>query len=200
MSIQSIIAEPLKEKRFAKGEMIYNESTAVRYFYEIKNGEVRIINSNDDGKEFLQAIYKAGDSLGVPSLLCDISYPAAAFANSDCELFILPKEQFLTLLKNNYNFHFSITKMISHRLLFKVMMLQEFANEEGEHRLLTLIHYLMAKKKAAHETLDITKQQLADMTGLRVETVIRIMKNIEDKGMIKTSRGNIVCNLYNKSH
>ena len=80
------------------------------------------------------------------------------------------------------------------------MMLQEVANEEGEHRLLTLIHYLMAQKKAANEILDITKQQLADMTGLRVETVIRIMKNIEDKGMIKTTRGNVVCNLHNKNH
>jgi CRP-like cAMP-binding protein len=41
--------------------------------------------------------------------------------------------------------------------------------------------------------LDITKQQLADMSGLRVETVIRIMKKIEEKGMIETKRGNIVC-------
>ena len=200
MSIQSIVKELLREKRFAKGEIIYSEGMVVRYFYEVKNGEVKIVSSNDEGKEFIQGIYKAGDSFGVPSLLCDKPYPAAAFANTDCELYIVPKEQFLSLLKNNYDFHFSITKMISDRLLFKAMMLQEVANEEGEHRLLTLIHYLMAQKKAANETLDITKQQLADMTGLRVETVIRIMKTIEDKGMIKTTRGNIVCNLHNKSH
>ena len=200
MSIQSIVEEPIKEKRFTKGEMIYSEGIVARYFYEVKSGEVRIVNSNNEGKDFIQAIYKAGDSFGVPSLLCDKPYPAAAFANTDCELFILPKEQFLTLLKNKYDFHFSITKVISERLLFKAMMLQEVANEEGEHRLLTLIHYLMAQKEAANETLDITKQQLADMTGLRVETVIRIMKSIEDKGLIKTSRGNIVCNLHNKSH
>lgn len=198
MLIQSIIEEPLKEKRFAKGEMIYNEDTAARYFFEVKNGEVKKVSSNEQGKEFIQGIYKAGDSFGVPSLLCDKPYPAASFANTDCELYILPKEQFLTLLKNNYDFHLSITKMISDRLLFKAMMLQEVANEEGEHRLLTLIHYLMAQKEIANETLDITKQQLADMTGLRVETVIRIMKNIEDKGMIKASLGNIVCNLHNK--
>ena len=200
MSIQSIIEDPLREKCFARGEMIYNEGTAARYFYEVKNGEVRIVNSNDEGKDFIQGIYKAGHFFGVPSLFCDKPYPATAFANTDCELYIVPKEQFLMLLKNNYEFHFSITKMISDRLLFKAMMLQEVANEEGEHRLLKLIHYLMAQKEAANETLDITKQQLADMTGLRVETVIRIMKNIEDKGMIKTSRGNIVCNLHNKKH
>ncbi|CAN5620427.1 Crp/Fnr family transcriptional regulator [soil metagenome] len=196
MSIQSILEEPLKEKRFAKGELIYSEGSTARYFYEVKNGEVKIVTSNDEGKEFTQGIYKAGESFGVPSLLCDKPYPSVASANTECELYILPKEDFLLLLKNNYDFHFNITKMISDRFLFKTMMLHEVANEEGEHRLLTLIHYLMAQKKAANATLDITKQQLADMTGLRVETVIRIMKNIEDKGMIKTSRGNIVCNLH----
>ncbi|MEO5947856.1 MAG: helix-turn-helix domain-containing protein [Chitinophagaceae bacterium] len=58
----------------------------------------------------------------------------------------------------------------------------------------------MNQKEVSDGTLDITKQQLANMTGLRVETVIRIMKNIEDKGLIKTGRGSIVCNLQNKVH
>ena len=40
----------------------------------------------------------------------------------------------------------------------------------------------------------MTKQQLADMSGLRVETVIRILKKVEEKGLINTHRGNIVCN------
>lgn len=200
MSIQSFIEEPVKVVRFNKGEMIYNEGSAARFFYEVKTGEVKIVNSNDEGNDFIQAVYKTGGIFGAHLLFCDKPYPASAFAHTDCELYTVPKERFFNLLKENYNFHFSITNKLSEQLMFKAMMLQEVANEEAEHCLLTLIHYLMDQKKVADNTLDITKKQLADMTGLRVETVIRIMKNIEEKGLIKTGRGHIVCNLENKAH
>ena len=199
ISIQNFIEEPIKVKCFAKGEMIYNEGDIARYYYEIKAGEVKIVKCNDDGKDFIQAVYKANESFGLPLVFFDKTYPAAAYAHTNCEVFVVPKNQFLALLENNYEFHFSITKMLSEQLLFKTIMLQEVANEEGEHCLITLIHYLLEQKKGTDDKLYITKQQLANMTGLRVETVIRIMKNIEEKGMIKTGRGSIVCNLANKS-
>lgn len=195
LSIQSFIEEPVKVMYFNKGEMIYNEGTAARYFYEVKTGEVKIVNSNDEGNDFIQAVYKTGGIFGAHLLFCDKPYPASAFAHTDCKLYSLPKEIFFDLLKNNYDFHFSITNKLCEQLMFKAMMLEEVANEKAEHCLLTLIHYLMDQKKIADRKLHITKQQLADMTGLRVETVIRILKTIEDKGLIKTSRGNIVCNL-----
>ncbi len=200
ISIQSFIKVPVKVMCFNKGEMIYNEGTAPRYFYEVKTGEVKIVNSNDEGNDFIQAVYKTGGIFGAHLLFFDKPYPASAFAHTDCELYSLPKERFFDLLKNNYDFHFSITNKLCEQLMFKAMMLQEVANEKAEHCLLTLIHYLMDQKEVADGTLDITKQQLANMTGLRVETVIRIMKNIEEKGLIKTGRGQIVCNLENKIH
>jgi CRP-like cAMP-binding protein len=33
--------------------------------------------------------------------------------------------------------------------------------------------------------VELTRQEIADMTGLRVETVIRTMKAMEEKGMLK---------------
>lgn len=198
MSIQSFVEEPIKTTFYTKGQLIYNEGAIARYFYEVKTGEVKIVNSNDDGRDFIQAIYKTGEIFGAHLLFCDKPYPAAAIAQTDCEVYTVTKQFFFNLLKNNYDFHFSVTTKLSEQIMFKAMMLEEVANEEGEHCLLTLIHYLMAQKESDNKILNITKQQLADMTGLRVETVIRIMKNIEDKGLIKTSRGNIICNLHNK--
>ena len=195
LSIQTFYDEPVKVNRFTKGGMIYNEGAVARYFYEVKTGEVKIVNSNDEGNDFIQAIFKTGETIGVHLLFCDKPYPASAFAHTDCEIYTLPKERFFNLLESNYDFHLSITNRLSEQLMFKAMMLQEVANEEAEHCLLTLIHYLMDQKGVAEGTLNITKQQLANMTGLRVETVIRVMKIIEEKGMIKTSRGNIICNL-----
>jgi len=185
--------EAIKIRTFKKGEVIYHQNAVARFFYEVKSGEAQVINSNTSGKEFIQGIFKAGDCFGIPALILGQTYPEAAIAYTDCEIYLIPKDEFTKLLQEDYVFHFSITQILCKQLLYTRMMLEEIAIEEGEHRLLTLIHYLMGQKNCDNKKLDITKQQLADMSGLRVETVIRIMKKIEDKGMIETKRGNIVC-------
>jgi len=185
--------EAIRIRTFKKGEIIYHQNALARFFYEVKNGEVQVVNSNEGGKDFIQGIFKAGDCFGIPALILGQTYPDAAIACADCEIYTITKEKFTTLLQEDHPFHYSITQILCKQLLYTKMMLEEIAIEEGEHRLLTLIHYLMGQNNGDNKKLDITKQQLADMTGLRVETVIRIMKKMEDKGMIETKRGNIVC-------
>jgi len=194
MPIEIIIDISPLIKNFDREEIIYNPGSSAQYYFEVKSGEVRVVNSNDEGKEFVQGLYKSGDCIGLPSLICARPYPAAAIAHTDCEMYVVPGEQFFRLLSLYPEFHLRISRMLSERLLYKAMMLEEVAIEEGEHRLLTLIHYLMRKNGASNRTLKMTKQQLADMSGLRVETVIRILKKVEEKGLINTHRGNIVCN------
>lgn len=194
MPIEIIIDISPLIKNFDREEIIYNQGSSAQYYFEVKSGEVRVVNSNDEGKEFVQGLYKSGDCIGLPSLICAKPYPAAAIAHTDCEMYVVPGEQFFRLLSLYPEFHLRISRMLSERLLYKAMMLEEVAIEEGEHRLLTLIHYLMRKNGASNRTLKMTKQQLADMSGLRVETVIRILKKVEEKGLINTHRGNIVCN------
>jgi CRP-like cAMP-binding protein len=41
--------------------------------------------------------------------------------------------------------------------------------------------------------IDLTRQQIADMTGLRVETVIRSMRELHDKGQLNIEKGKVYC-------
>lgn len=193
MLLQEFSEGAVPVRTFEKGDLIYRQDAHARYFYEVKDGEIAIVNSNSEGKEFIQGMYKAGDCFGVGALVNNIPYSATAIAHTACEVYVITRDHFFELLKENYDFHFRITQIVCRQLQYKTMMLEEIANEEGEHRLLTLIHYLMARIDPDNNVLDITKQQLADMTGLRVETVIKTLKRIEKKGRIATQRGKIVC-------
>jgi CRP-like cAMP-binding protein len=65
------------------------------------------------------------------------------------------------------------------------MMLSEIATEEAEHRIATLIRYWIKENAVAGDfTVPFTRQQIADMTGLRVETVIRSIKNLEQQRLL----------------
>ena len=41
--------------------------------------------------------------------------------------------------------------------------------------------------------IKLTRQQIADMTGLRVETVIRTIKNLQAKGQLVIEKGKVYC-------
>jgi CRP-like cAMP-binding protein len=78
--------------------------------------------------------------------------------------------------------------------MYKSMMLSEVAVEEAEHRLRSLMSYLKRMRGFKREdefVVPFTRQQMADMTGLRVETVIRTIKAMEQKGLLEIIEGKI---------
>lgn len=174
-----------------KGTVIYEPEQLPRYVYFIKSGEVRMVTVNKDGKEFIQGTYKGRQYFGEPALLLDRPYLAYTIASKDSELILVDKKSFLKMLEENSGFSMDLIYALSNRLFYKSMMLEELGNEQAEHRLLTLINYL-SRDLEAGESLDITRQSLADRSGLRVETVIRTIKKLEETGDIKLINGKIM--------
>ena len=177
-----------KKTLFQKGEIIIKQGESARYYHQIATGSVKMNNFNDDGKEFIQGIFVEGDSFGEPPLLIEENYPANGIAIVPSEILMLTKEKFLELLRINQDIHFYVTRTLAKRLYFKTIMASEISSQYPEHRVLKLIDYFKTKEnKIPKETsymVEITRQQIADLTGLRVETVIRAIKSLEKKGEV----------------
>lgn len=176
---------------YKKGTVIYEPGATPKAVYFIKSGEVRMVTVNDDGKEFIQGIFKANQYFGEPALLVSKPYLAYTIVSRDAEIIVVGKDQFLKLVEEDRAFSMDLIKTLSNRLFYKSMMLEELANEQAEHRVGTLISYLF-KNQEKGAVLDITRQQLADMSGLRVETVIRIVKKMADQKAIRLQKGKII--------
>lgn len=176
---------------YKKGETVYEPGQHPRYVYFIKSGEIRMVTVNDDGKEFIQGVFKAKQYFGEPALLLERAYLAYTIASSDTELILVDQAGFKKLLEEDRGFSMELIKTLSDRLFYKSMMLEELANEQAEHRLRTLITYLFRDIEKG-TSLNVTRQALADMSGLRVETVIRTIKKLADAGELKLLRGKIV--------
>lgn len=175
-------------KHFLKGETLFSEGDAARYYFQVVSGEIKMNNYNDEGKEFIQGMFANGDSFGEPPLLLDKHYPASALALTDAEVFVLSKEAFFKLLQSQPETAIAIAKRLAERLYYKAVMASELASQDPEHRILKLIDYLkidVGGHLASHKfPVTLTRQQLADLTGLRVETVIRSVKALEKKGAL----------------
>lgn len=179
-----------------KGHVLFCEGDTAHFYYQVVEGRIKMCNCNEEGKEFIQGIFEEGESFGEPPLFDEGPYPASAVAETNATVIRLRKENFLQLLKDNFEIHFCFTQTLAKRLRFKSLMGKEISSYGPSHRILSLLKEY--KKSHGHLNgeklkIDLTRQQIADMTGLRVETVIRSMRELHDKGQLNIEKGKVYC-------
>lgn len=169
-------------------DIIFSEGDVPSFYYKITEGKVKLNNYNEGGKEFIQGILSKHHSIGESSLFTKKNYPVNAVAIEECEVIRLPKVHYFEILKQQPEHYRDILSCISEHMHYKFLMMQSMAFQNPSEKLLTLMNYL----KYHHEDksqyalqINLTRQQLASLTGLSVETVIRVIKNMEKNGILK---------------
>lgn len=176
-------------KRYAKDEIIFLKDDLPRFYFQVISGEVKMNSYNESGKEFIQGIFSAGRSFGEPPLFGDFNYPASAISIDETAVYVLRKELFQNLLLENPTIHLQFTEVLANRLYYKATMASGHSSNNAEERIIQLIDYLKfhVYKIPANELyqVELTRQQIGDLTGLRVETVIRVLKKMEKQNEIQ---------------
>jgi CRP-like cAMP-binding protein len=100
------------------------------------------------------------------------------------------------LLREQPEIHFHFTKLLSQRMRYKFLTIKELAHYSPEHMISSLLQYF--KQHKMHTCPDsnrvkLTRQQIADLTGLRVETVIRAMRHLHSEGKLVIEKGKVYC-------
>jgi CRP-like cAMP-binding protein len=169
-----------------KEDILFQVGDQPLNYFELVSGSIKMVTYSEDGDEFIQGIFNPGESFGEPPLMSGFDYPSSAIALAPSEVWKLPKENFFNLLKENFQVHLDFDKVLCERLRYKNMILSEISFYDPEHRIVSLINYLKEKLGNSQEKfiVPLTRQQLADMSGLRVETVIRTVKTMEEQGKL----------------
>lgn len=171
-----------------KNETLFSEGTECLFYYQLVEGQLKWVNITDDGKEYLQRLINPGESLGEIPLFDGGSYVSSSIALVKSTVIRLPKSSFQDLLKDHPEIHFELTKRLAQYLRFKFFLVKEMTSNEPEKLVVAVLNYL--KDTQQYVSLDdhlvhLTRQQIADLTGLRVETVIRVIRNLHVEGKLK---------------
>jgi CRP-like cAMP-binding protein len=182
-------------KKVSKQELIFREGQKAQFFYIIESGRVKMYNVNNEGREFIQGFFEAGNSFGEPPLIAAEQYPASAVALEPTVLIRMTRDKFVQMIKENPDVHIAFTSLLAKRLLAKAQNMKDLTSYGPEHRILSLLKQY--KKHCGcpdnqQLQVELTRQEIADMTGLRVETVIRTMKHMEEKGVLTIEHRKVI--------
>jgi CRP/FNR family transcriptional regulator, cyclic AMP receptor protein len=165
-----------------KDQMLFQEGETATDYMQVETGTVKMFIVSSEGQEFIQGIFNAGESFGEPALIGRFPYPGSVVAIEPSKIWKLPADYFFQMLKENFDLHLKMDQVLCQRLRYKSMVLSEISSHEPEHRITSLLKHLKSKNiptSPAKIIIPYTRQQLADMTGMRVETVIRTVKKME---------------------
>lgn len=163
-------------KKVPKNTVIFFENDTPLSFFQIIEGTVKMSYTNEDGKDLTVGIFTEGNSFGEPPLFIDQPYPATAIAQTDCILLKLSKTNFFSFLNENQDIQSEILKVFAWKIYNKIVFSKNIINHKPEYR----IQYFLDNLKRQYNTsekikIPYTRQEIADFTGLRVETVIRTL-------------------------
>ncbi len=174
-------------KEYKKNEMIFYEDDMANFYFQIMDGSVKMYNTNDEGKEFTQGYFSNGQSFGEPPLLIEQIYPASAVAFQDNKIIKLSKDKFLKILDEYPSIQKKLLKLMACRIHSKAMTTKDIINQKPEFRILAFLNANKKSNDSLKELVPFTRQEIANFTGLRVETVIRALTK-----MSKTNKVEII--------
>jgi CRP/FNR family transcriptional regulator len=174
-------------KKYKKNEVIFDEGDEANFYFQIIEGSIKMFNSNDEGREFTQGIFLKGESFGEPPLFIDQGYPATAITFQDSIIIKLSKDKFLKIIEEYPTIQKSFMFLMAKRIYWKTITSKEIINQKPEHRITAFLNAYKKKTGFGDKRVLIpfTRQEIANYTGLRVETVIRAFTKMSDSNKVE---------------
>ncbi|WP_299249130.1 Crp/Fnr family transcriptional regulator [uncultured Cytophaga sp.] len=167
-----------------KGEVLFSENDIPRFYFQIQKGSVRVISSNSSGREHFHKLCGKGQSLGLSSLFTDLPYIVSAIASEDVYLFRLPNESFKKMIAENNQIALNVMTCLAMNIHDKFKTIQLLTCASPEERLMKFFN-IQKKAPGMKAIVPFTRQQIANYTGLRVETVIRTLSRLNQEEKVK---------------
>jgi len=174
---------------FPSGQFVFWEGDAPDYFYVVSEGRIKVIKHSSSGKDFIVAFFSPGEMFGEVAVFEGRPYPASAQAAVDTRVLRIKKDDFIAFLSRHPQVAIGIINILSGRLRDAQSRLKDLASEKVEQRLARTLLMLSAK---LGPSLPFTRQEIADMAGTAMETAIRVMSNLRERGIIRSVRGRII--------
>ena len=188
------VSKLLKERRYRKGEIIFHQDDPGGYLYIIGAGRVRIYVAGPDGREVTLRIYGPDSNFGELSVLDGESRSASAAALDEVTTYVLYREDFLNLLRENFALVQHILAILAERVRYTTNYSEQLAFLSAPGRVAALLMRLAGAEATVQAPirLELSQQELADFANTTREWVNRALHDFAAEGLVRVERRAVV--------
>lgn len=189
--IRARISEFGFSKTYTEGDVILEENTYIRAIPIIMEGRIKVLRTDPDGREILLYYIQAGESCIMSFLggLHNETSKVRAEVEEDAEILFLPVEKVALFIKEHPQWLDYIFRLYHNRFEELLEAINAIAFKKVDERLLLLLQKIAEMNQS--KTILITHEQLANKLGTARVVVSRLLKNLEENGVLQLSRNKI---------
>jgi len=179
--------------KYKKKQQVYSEGNRPTRLFYVQKGKIKTFKTNEYGKELVIGLYNEGDFLGYTALLEGTAYHETAEALEDCELAVIPREDFEQLVFSNKEIAQKFIKLLVKNVSEKENQLLGIAYNSLRKKVAEALVTLKTKFKGSNEnfSIDISRENLASIAGTATESLIRTLTDFRNEKIIDIVDGNI---------
>lgn len=179
-----------KVKLFKKKAEIFSEGDMPLNVFFIRSGNVKTFKSHPQGKSLIMNLYTANDFFGYESILENENYRESAVAMQDSELLTISRYDFMVIIQSHPDVSKSFINLLCKKVAERETQLLHLAYNSVRQR--TAEALLKSETlKDSKSIITISREDLAKMVGTASESVIRVLSDFKDEGLIEIESGKI---------
>lgn len=189
---KDFLAKNTLDIRYKKGEVIVKQGSFASHIIFLTDGLVKV-HIEGNNKDLVLKIIPPEHFIGLSSIYegnSSFIYSATAYVDSEASL--IDVNVFKSLIRNNPKFGYEVIN-IQNENAAQVYGRFFCLTRKQSHGLMADLMLCLSNRvfKADNFCLPITRSDLAELTGLSIESVMRIMREFKEEGIIETKGKNI---------
>jgi CRP-like cAMP-binding protein len=176
---------------YKKGEQIFQVDTMPLGVYFVCRGIVKLVKTNNDGKEQILRFSQAGEFLAYRALIADEPLVSTAICLQETIACLIPAKQFLELMEENASVSKQLLRSLSHELGVVEERVQSMAQKSVRERVaetLLFLHQTFKSDSTGKEdaliAITLPREDIANIVGTATETVIRLLSEFKASKLI----------------
>ncbi len=184
-------AKPVSLKR---GAAIYSKGDPGNSLYVVISGTAKMSISSPDGRSAILNLIGPGEIFGEIALLDGRERTADATANTNCEVFIIDRREFLPFVRSQPALAMKFIELLCARLRWTSDQVEQIILQNLPGRLASALIRLTERHKAAQggRTIAITQQEISEMVGMTRESINKQLRAWAARNWVRLEHGAIV--------
>lgn len=179
-------------RSFSEGTRIFAQGEIANFLPTVLTGRVKMVRYPEPGKEVIIGTFGPGEIFAIPPALDGKGFPSTAIAMEDTDLLILGRDHFLDLLGYSSEFSSVIMQRVCGILRDRSETIHVLSTQSAEQRVAKVLLSVIEKgAEAPPYKITLRRQDIAEMSGLTLESTIRSIRKLADRDLLKIVRGKI---------
>jgi CRP-like cAMP-binding protein len=182
-----------RPREFTAGEVVFHQGDPCDSLFLLRRGRVSVIACTPDGDCVTVGLIAAPDAFGEVGLIRpDHHHTATVVALDDVHVLSVLATRFHDLRTEHPDLTEWLLLMLTHRLERMSMLLSDALFVDAEHRVARrLLDCRSSFGISGGEPLPLTQDDLAAMAGVSRPTANRVLRHLEDQGVVHLGRRHI---------